>query len=411
MKTKCFCLVLVSMLFSSTLSARHQPTFSLIFSFATMAALLYRDSSPIPGGVQLKQNFQRVNHPAMHGNEWVGKKRVPSLYGDHSSLCDGLYSGYLFSDYCRPQRVAITVMPLSGKTPVSRCQVVNPRITLRVPPKETKERAELVGQLMAQAENGYTKCYWEKAAIKLGLSEAQIDSFRCIGNPAERLLQYFENKYPHGAAQILHCCFLSINSRLSDLLEEVVLPGAEEVSGQGEVGSCDMAAGSGTQIEPISIGSDFPPGSLTECVLLRAEVALRGEAGFDDRAVGTGIGIEPLLISTEQLAQAFPFFASPDYEEIVMLIISSSGSGHDWQALARFAGMSDKNIADLEMEGTSPCQVVDTILRFLLATEPDPGRAFDDFKCALYHLDSSEAVTLVMRWGRPEKLIFGDWMD
>ncbi|UYM15273.1 hypothetical protein [Endozoicomonas euniceicola] len=361
MKTKCFCLVLMSMLFSSTLSARHQPTPGLIFSFASMAALLYRDSSPIPGGVQLKQNFQRVKHPAMHDNEWVGKKRVPSLYGDHSSLWDGLYSGYLFSDYCQPQRVAITVMPLSGKIPVSRFQAVNPRIALRIPLKDTKERAELVGRLMAQAENGYAECYWEKAARNLGLSEVQIDSFRCIGNPAERLLQYFENEYPHGAAQILHCCFLSINSRLSGLLEEVVLPGAEALGVvENSSGSGDIATGSGTRIDPV-----------------------------------------PVMGDGESLLMAFPFYSSPDIENIARHIVIDPEPGLSWRTLARAVDMPSEDIKHLER--ANPRQILIAILNFILKVKSDYKDAFYYFRDFLYCLGSIKACELIDKWGPPEE--------
>ena len=179
MKTKCFCLALALTFFSSTLSARHQPTFSVPFSFVVLGSLLNREPPIRPEGLFLKQDPYGVKRWPISDNELTSPKGELLQCYDKKLFLWGFRDEF-FSGQYPPEHTTVIVMPLSGNVSAKRFQVENQWFVLRVPPPGTEEREKLVELLMSEGGNG--TAYWKILTRNLRLSHLQIEHLKQTEN-------------------------------------------------------------------------------------------------------------------------------------------------------------------------------------------------------------------------------------
>ena len=357
MKTKYFCLALALTFFSSTLSARHQPTFDRLFPLVVLGGLLNRDPPTRLEGLLLKQDPYSVKRWTMSDNGLISPKRKLLQCYDKKLFLWGLWDEFP-PGQCQPENTTVIVMPLSGNVSANRLQVDNQWFVLRLPPSGTEEREKLVEFLMSEGRNGTP--HWEILARGLRLTDLQIEELREKRKPAEQFLQLFEDCNPNNAADILHPHLLAINSRLSDLLMEPVPPEPEQAESDsgGETASV--------------------PGTESQ-----------SEAGC-----------EPASDKESRLLLAFPFYNTLDYDVIITLIRMQYAPGPGWLALAEYTYLPDQEIQDLK-KGTVE-QAVNAILEHIVQNIPDQKSAFNFFLAALEAVGNLEALKRVERWGRKD---------
>lgn len=360
MKTQCFCLTLAFTFFSSTLSARHQPTFNLLFPFVVLGGLLNRDPPIRPEGLLLKQDPYSFTHWTISDNGLISPKGELLQCYNKKLFLSGLWDE-LSPGQCQPEHTTVIVMPLSGSVSANRFQVGNQCFVLRLPSSGTEEREKLVKLLMSEGRNG--TAYWEILARQLGLSNLQIKNLKKEKKkPAESLLLHVEDRYPHAAATILYGHFIAINSKLSDLLMEPVQPETEEQaeSSSGGESACDLGTENQSEAES-----------------------------------------EPAPDKEKQLLLAFPFYGSLDYDVIVTFIKMFPAPGQNWQALASLAGLSGQEIEYFKNEGTVK-QAINTILERIVQNNPDQKDAFSFFLTILRGVGNLGAAARVSRWAKSD---------
>lgn len=353
MKTKYFCLGLVFSLFCSGLSAKQKQEVDLLLSLTLVGTWLkwydpffWKEILSTQYGNNIKQLAVSEHY-----------LRVPNELSPWHDRNARLW-GKLFFEQFQPPRMTVISMPLSKSLPDGSFQVGDQWYSLRVPSEGTDKRKELVRLLTLTETRGVS--HWKVAARKLGLSNSQIDFLTSSGDPAELLLGHFENRYPRGAASILYACFLSINRRLLNLLMMPVQTGTREQLEQ--VGTCGV-----------------------DRAVLRPEVC---HAGLS----------EP--VNTQLLLDTFPFYSSPDYEMIVLLIWSNPSQSQCWQAVARRAGLTARMIERLRE--SNPQKVVNAIMYYLAKKSSNREEALERLMDALSVLEGSDVFEYLKIWNKPK---------